>query len=1038
MFFPSGRISFVVGRSGSGKSTIADLLVRFYQPTTGHILVDRNPIDELDTRWLRENVSLIQQSSTVFNGTFGWNVSLGSSTPESMSSSDIKTACQTALLQSTIAGLPQGLDTVVGPRGVALSGGQRQRLAVARAKIRDPAVLVLDETTSGLDPKSAQMVLEAVRTWRRDKTTIIITHDISQIGMKDYVYVMDRGCLVQQGPYYQLAESGGGMLETLLHAVAKSGSEDAAVACLSPVKKIGFQEDHDGHGSSIEYRLTATGESQAGGPAGKMWSLARAGHRQSLRGSFLTTGLFLASSAAPGNYMPRLSSQPIQASNAADWPLQSATPTPEPALEAKERLESIGKRSSVDLICGQGIQAQLNRHSWNEPGQRHRQAREKALDPTSSHHGKHSPRSRPAAMPTLLTILRTVWPLLGKASRIEAILGLLCCLAVAAGNPAFSYVFARMLQAFWSPEANKEAVGRPWALVLVGLSVLDGSAVFGSFYLAERVGQAWVNALRNEALTRLMRQPKSWWSSSDPGAGQNGDSPSPSRIVECLDRGGEEMRKLASVFVPILTMSAGMVAASVAWSLSVSWRLTLVALASGPIIVSMTQLASRVSNKWESRSNCAAEVVSGMFSEVFPNIRVVRALTLETYFSGELAATVQKTFRIGLSRAWRTGLLYGFNQALSDWLTALVFYYGVSLLTAGGGAKISVSDVIQVVNLLLFSIGSAASLLSNVPQIAASKAVAAQVLRYASLPLHASHEHPSVTLPRPKTLFPIRMDGLVFRYPGREATAQPAILHGISLKICADEFVAIVGTSGSGKSTILSLLLRLYECEEAKHLTFDGVPADRLDTTAVRSHMAYVPQHPYLFPASVRANITYGLDEASPLCQPACVVDAARAASIDTFVASLSRGYDTVVGDVAGDPSADEETAGETASSSASGPVNSPARSKNASMSALSGGQAQRICIARALLRRPQLLVLDEPTSSLDVESAQSIRTTLRRLANLQSGRSIVVATHSKTMMRLCDRVIVVQDGSVVGSGPYAELLQHDETFARLVGEYDD
>ncbi|EFX02238.1 ABC a-pheromone efflux pump [Grosmannia clavigera kw1407] len=1032
MLFPSGQVSFVVGRSGSGKSTIADLLVRFYHPTAGRILVDKSPIEELDVRWLRENVSLIQQSSTVFNGTFGWNVSLGSSTPDSINESSIKTACQTALLQSTIAGLPQGLDTVVGPRGVALSGGQRQRLAVARAKIRDPAVLVLDETTSGLDPKSAQMVLEAVRIWRREKTTVIITHDISNIAMEDYVYVMDCGSLVQQGPYFQLAKDSGGMLDTLLNAVAVGGARDVATACLSPVEKIGH--DQFGHGNQedgVDDQLAAVGGNQADEPAIMAWPLP-----QTWRGSSFGAGPFLASSAAHGNFIHRLSLQSAQASHAVNWPL----PAPEPTLKAKESPKSIESRSSVDLVCDQGHQAQANRQSWNESGQRQRQAvaltRKRALSSTSCDRETSPPKPKPA-IPTLLTVLRTVWPLLGKANRIEAILGLLCCIVVAGSNPGFSFVFARMLESFWSPKANKEAVGRPWALILIGLSIVDGSAVFGSFYLAERVGQTWVNALRSEALTRLMRQPRSWWSASDPEAGQDGESPSPSRIVECLDRGGEEMRKLVSVFVPILTMAAGMVITSVGWSLAVSWRLTLVALASGPIIVSVTHLASRVSNKWESRSNWAAETVSGVFSEVFPDIRVVRALTLETHFSGRLAVTVQKAFRTGLSRAWRTGILYGLNQALSDWLTALVFYYGVSLLTSGDGARISVSDVVQVVNLLLFSIGSAASLLSNVPQIAASKAVAAQILEYASLSLHASHEHSRIVLARPKKLFPVRMDGLVFRYPGKEARAvgdsfnslQPAILHGINLEIRVDDFVAIVGTSGSGKSTILSLLLRLYESDKGNQLTFDGMPADQLDTKAVRSRMAYVPQHPYLFPASVRANITYGLDEASPLCQATCVADAARAASIDTFVSSLTQGYDTVVGDVVG-----EETSGE----NAGGTGNGPCSSTNGSMSSLSGGQAQRVCIARALLRRPQLLVLDEPTSSLDAESAQIIRTALRGLADLGSGRSIVVATHSKAMMRLCDRVVVVQDGTVVTSGPYAELLQHDETFARLVGEYDD
>ncbi|CAK7218354.1 ATP-dependent permease [Sporothrix bragantina] len=1067
MAFPAGQVSFVVGRSGSGKSTIADLLVQFYTPTAGRILIDDVPIGRLDRGWLRENIALIQQASTVFEGTFGWNVALGAGSSwdsraavdpfEAVSREDIKTACETALLQSTVANLPQGLDTIMGSTsGASLSGGQRQRLALARAKIRNPAVLVLDETTSGLDPKSAQMVLDAVRTWRHGKTTLVITHDISQIAAEDYVYVMDKGRLVQEGAFGWLRTKQGGAMQALLQSASIDGAADV---CKSPVVKIGHDLDDKNEERDINARRASqmsTGEVSTGEVSTVAHSLFRRTsifsaplvynqHRQSVLNPYAS--YFGVGGGSSNNRNSRLSMQliipPYTTPRTSITARQSQHIDYDEESYAYDGEHTRNKRSSLDLLCERGAQAQTSRMDeiLQSPPERLRRVitldRHAGSPPDEeSNINGTTPTTLDVPLPPLRHVLRTVWATLDRAARLDFVFCILACLVVAVCNPAFSFAFARMLQAFWAPPGtNPQSMGRPWALVLVGISVVDGAAVFASFYLAERVGLAWVNALRVAAFTRLLRQPKGSLS-----------VPSPAAAVECLDRGGEEMRKLVSVFVPILLMAAGMVAVSIVWALVASWRLTLVVLAAGPVVVLIsTRVASRISNTWEARANTAAERVSAVFSQVFPNIRVVRALTLEAYFTrGPLTKTTEAAFAQGLQRAWRTGVLYGINQALPNWLVALVFYYGTTLLSSSG----SVNSLIQVVNLLLFSIGTAAALLGNVPQIAASKTVAAQMLAYAELPLDAGHEHRRDGVrpaPTPASLFPIRMDRLVFRYPGSKSDPcfgdGTAVLRNLSLTIEPGELVGIVGASGGGKSTVLSLLLRLYAdegelCQKGSKLSFNGIPADQMDTQALRARMAYVPQQPYLFPATLRHNITYGLPEDDSDCmqnrgtiwpmaaRTVRMEKAGRAAGIDHFVASLPEGYDTVVGDTA----KDDEVGTKTASSS---------------LSSLSGGQAQRVCIARALLRRPQLLVMDEPTSALDAASAEAVRHTLWTLRNqaaAQKHMSLVVATHSKAMMQLCDRLLVVQDGAVAASGSYAALLAQGKEgmFARLVGEIDD
>lgn len=1037
MAFPPGQVSFVVGRSGSGKSTIADLLVQFYAPTAGRVLIDDVPAGRLDRVWLRENMALLQQASTVFHGTFAWNVALGggSAAAATVTRDDIKTACETVLLQSTVANLPQGLDTVMGgPSGPALSGGQRQRLALARAKIRNPAVLVLDETTSGLDPKSAQMVLDAVRTWRHGKTTIVITHDMSQIAPEDYVYVMDRGRLVQEGAFEWLRTKQGGAMQTLLQSASVVGAADVYQ---SPVIKIGYGEEEEEE--IMPSRRTSTQPTGLFRRASIFSApLAYNQHRQSI---------LLNAYPTYNKWTSRLSAQ-FQPLSTTATPRTSLVIQPKPHDD--DEYAYYNKRSSLELLCERGAQAQtmrMDEATPNSPISRIRRVATVEELPQSGGDTKVVVQTVNASLPPLRTMLRTVWPSLDRAGRLDLVVGCLACLVVAVCNPAFSFAFARMLQAFWAPAGvDKQGVGRPWALVLVGLSVVDGAAVFAAFYLAERVGLAWVNRLRTEAFTRLLRQPKTTF-------------PAPAATVECLDRGGEEMRKLVSVFVPILLMAAGMVIVSVVWALAVAWRLTLVVLAAGPIVVLVaTRLATRVSNTWEAHANRAAERVSAVFSQVFPHIRVVRALTLEAYFTnGPFQETTAAAFSAGLGRAWRTGVLYGINQALPNWLVALVFYYGTTLLDTPA----SVNSLIQVVNLLLFSIGTAAALLGNVPQIAASKTVAAQMLEYAALPLDAGHEHRRDGV-LPNTLFPIRMDQLVFKYGADQKGSRPGdatVLRNLTLTIQRGELVGIVGASGGGKSTVLSLLLRLYADDgelkgTGSRLSFCGRPADQIDTKTLRARMAYVPQVPYLFPATLRHNITYGLEEEPsadkerqtiwPMAASTVRMEqAGRAAELDTFVASLPEGYDTVVGSTSSTSSMTSPSPKEagTAAKAKDNKDNSMPLAPSA-LSALSGGQAQRVCIARALLRRPQLLVLDEPTSALDASSAEAVRHTLRSLK--QNSRytrtSIVVATHSKAMMQLCDRLLVVQDGAVAASGSYAALLAQgrDGVFARLVGEIDD
>jgi ABC-type multidrug transport system fused ATPase/permease subunit len=198
---PQGKMTAVVGASGSGKSTLINLILRFYEPTAGKIYADGLPIMGLDLQFWRGHIALVSQDIHIFNATLLENIAYGSS---DVSRQDVIRAAKQAHLDEFIEQLPAGYDTVVGERGMRLSGGQRQRLAIARAIMRNPDILILDEATNALDTLSERLIQQSIETLRQNRTLIVIAHRLSTIEHADNIVVLDKGQLVEQGSLNEL------------------------------------------------------------------------------------------------------------------------------------------------------------------------------------------------------------------------------------------------------------------------------------------------------------------------------------------------------------------------------------------------------------------------------------------------------------------------------------------------------------------------------------------------------------------------------------------------------------------------------------------------------------------------------------------------------------------------------------------------------------------------------------------------------------------------------------------------------------------
>ncbi|EMD90823.1 putative ABC transporter [Bipolaris maydis C5] len=987
LFIPAGETTFVIGKSGSGKSTLGQLLVRFYHPSSGRILLDGVPLENLDVQWLRKNITLVEQHSVLFNDTIYDNIALGK-TGETLHMQDILDAIRFAKMDLVVKGLPDQLNTQLGLKGDAMSGGQRQRLALARAKVRDSPVLILDESTSGLDYATRVGIYEAIREWRMGKTTIIFTHDISQIWSDDFLYLLGDGRVVQEG-YRKDLEAQGGLFQTFI--ASYEGEEEHR---FRDADDNGYTEDDTKTNRSPRYDTLST--HHKGLPDAK---------------SFLTKEVDLGLGDVALERLPRFDTDEWKAhlpkevglrpdsilrvqytSSTSKYPQPLSISNPMP-----ERPKSPKQQRKRDHILSR---LRLSLHKKNAPDK----------PPTSTE------------SLSLEEILASVWPAINWRSRILIFGALICIIIHSACTPVFAWVFARLLGTFQDSASQNHNKAHNYALVILGIATADGLSKYFMFFLSDAVAQAWSLSLKREALRRILLQPREFFDKEEN---------STSRLTETLDHFAEEARNLPGRFACIFLAMILMVAISISWSMAISWKLALVALAMGPILFTITNCNNMISNHWEKLSSEAEDKVGEILHETFVNIRTVRCLGLESHFRKKYRHATTEAVKLGMKRALYSGSIFGLAFTGVIFVAILLYWYGALLMSRN---EYTANKVMECFLILMLSVNYISSLAQYITQINISRDASTRLLRLARLPTD-SHEAAG-NLPI-QSITDISFKNVNFTYPSRKDSR---ILHNLTFSIPHGSCTAIVGSSGSGKSTIASLLLKLYLPDTDPTAPTNGLwlssqNISTVSTLSLRSRIALVPQSLTLFPGTIAQNITYGLSPSAPETSPASIRAAAHAAGLADFIDGLANGYNTLVG---------------------------------AGGTTLSGGQTQRLAIARALVRNPDVLILDEATSALDVSSMNVIRETVMRLVGrkrvgaassrsstvgpgsgglsdyyVQSGppgtssvsavgldkgkeerkrMTVVVITHAREMMAVADHVVVMEQGRVVEQGSFYEL----------------
>ena len=535
-------------------------------------------------------------------------------------------------------------------------------------------------------------------------------------------------------------------------------------------------------------------------------------------------------------------------------------------------------------------------------------------------------------------------------------------------------VITALLGQLVSPDSSAEFTGGQWAqwipssadwggtskvlAALVALLIIQGVFSFFRVYIFSYVTENAMLALRRDAYATIIRMPMQFFNERRVGDLSSRLSSDITTIQETLTITLAEFIRQTVIIV-----------VGIGWLVSYSYKLTLVMLCTLPVIMVVMVIFGKYIRKIGKKTQDKVAESSVIVNESLTGIVNVKSFANESFESNRFRESITSIREIAMrSAVWR-GMFGTF---------IIIFLFGALGLVMGVGAHLQETGEIgkDVLGKFVFITGLVAGSIGGL-------AAQMEILGYDPEP---------VGLDEPKALIP--MDGAIefvnvaFTYASRQDVE---VLRGVSFLVPAGKQVALVGSSGSGKSTIASLIQRFY-IPTGGEIRFDNRAASEFNLTDLRRHMAFVPQEVILFGGTIYDNIAYG----APGAGEQEVREAARKANALDFIEAFPDKFQTIVGERG---------------------------------IQLSGGQRQRIAIARAVLRNPTILILDEATSSLDSESERLVQDALEKL---MVGRTSIVIAHRLSTIRKADQIVVLDQGKVQETGTHDELMKAGGLYKRL------
>jgi ATP-binding cassette subfamily B protein len=512
---------------------------------------------------------------------------------------------------------------------------------------------------------------------------------------------------------------------------------------------------------------------------------------------------------------------------------------------------------------------------------------------------------------------------------------------------------------------------------MIAIAIATSAFSVWQTYIVNVVGQRVMHDLRAAVYRRLQRMSLAFFTRTRTGEVQ-------SRIAN--DIGGLDS-VVTNTATTIAQNATTVIAALIALCL-LNWRLAAISLVFVPLFVWMTRRVGKVRRKITTEQQRRLADMSALVSESLSVSGILLGKTmgrgedLATRFTGESEGIANLEVRSRMAGRWVMSTIqmtFAIQPAIVYWLAGQSF---IGHITVGTVVAFSTLQT-----RLLFPIQS---LLGVGADMEASLALFDRIFEYLDLPIDIVEAENAVVLRPAEVLGEVRLENVSFRYGTKDGDAW--ILRDINLEIPAGTTTAVVGETGAGKTTLGYLVARLYEPQQGR-ITIDGVDVRDASLASLAATVGVVSQETYLFHASVRENLRFARPEASD----SEIEDAARTAQIHDLIASLPDGYDTVVGE----------------------------RGYR-----FSGGEKQRMAIARTVLRNPPVLVLDEATSSLDTQTEYALQVELEKLSH---GRTTITIAHRLSTVRDADQIAVLDHGRIVERGTHYELLERGGLYAALV-----
>ncbi|MGQ0743332.1 MAG: ABC transporter transmembrane domain-containing protein [Acidimicrobiales bacterium] len=982
----AGETMALVGASGSGKSSVAALVSRLYDVGSGAVLVGGIDVRHLASGPLRRRVGVVFEQPFLFGGSVRDNIVFGR--PEA-TDDEVTAAADAAGALGFIDGLPNGFETRIGERGVTLSGGQRQRLALARALVTSPDVLVLDDATSAVDAGVEARIHSALADRRPRPTTLLIAHRRSTLALADRIAVVAGGRVIDVGTHDQLlarCPTYGDLLAG--RATLTTGPNAAAPASPGLAVRPGP------------------------GPSGTVsdWTQWRPpGPRPARRGA-------LGGSDGAGG------GGRLNQGGGVHHAITSLAPTPE-LLASLARLEPADEKPGFNPLDppspGRNGSA---RRGWNAPGRSpcdvtsapDEPARGQSVSAGSAPAGPVPQLSTPAGSASPGPVPPLSAPAgsapAGPVPQLSAPAGPVPTepvepLSVPAGPFTTKPVAPLSVPALVSPHKRglgvalalvgahtAAALAGPW-LVRRGIDsgvatgqvpvVLITAGVMAVVALADwwvtglgglataRVAEKVLFGLRVRVFAHLQRLGVDFYERETAGGIMTRMTADMESLTALLEEG--MVGAISNVVV-----CAGVVVAMMAMSPALALTALVVVV---PLALATAWFRRRSDQAYVTARQRVAELNTAL-AESIAGVRVTQAFARQSHSQAVFETVAQGFFAARLASQRLLALYFPFVELLSVLALVAVLGVGSRLVVAG---SLSIGELIAFTLYLTLFFSPVQHLSQVVDAYQQARAALTQTAELLA-------EIPSVLddpngVPAGRLRGDIELRGVSYRYPGAGVDA----LRCVDLRIAPGETVALVGPTGAGKSTVVKLLARFID-PSAGVVAVDAVPVASYGLASYRANLGYVPQEPFLHAAPLREAIAY----ARPDATDAEVESAARAVGAHDLVVSLPGGYHHVLGERGG---------------------------------SLAAGQRQLLALARARLADPAILLLDEATANLDLVSEAKVT---RAMAEAAAHRTTVVVAHRLDTARRADRIVVLDGGQIVESGTHDHLVAAAGLYARM------